>query len=144
MAARIGKRSKIQSPSSLSRAYDLTRRASRLGFDWPDIGGVLKKMDEEIEELREALSLQDRKKIREEIGDLLFVIVNVARFLRINPEETLEKTIEKFTTRFHYIEASLRREGRSLHHSNPIEMDQLWEEAKSTIRNSKGQIPNPK
>ena len=144
MAARIGKRSKIQSPSSLSRAYDLTRRASRLGFDWPDIGGVLKKMDEEIEELREALSLQDRKKIREEIGDLLFVIVNVARFLRINPEETLEKTIEKFTTRFHYIEASLRREGRSLHHSNPIEMDRLWEEAKSTIRNSKGQIPNPK
>src|SRR4030043_15760 len=126
----IKKRPKLQSHSSLSQAYELTKKASRLGFDWPNIEGVFEKMDEEIGELREALSLQDRKKIREEIGDLLFVIVNVARFLRINPEETLEKTIEKFTTRFHYIEASLRREGRSLHHSNPIEMDRLWEEAK--------------
>ena len=129
-AAGIRKRSKFKSRSPLSRAYDLTKRASRLGFDWPDIEGVLKKMDEEMEELREALSLQNREKIREEIGDLLFVLVNTARFLRINPEEALEKTIEKFTTRFHYIEASLRKEGRLLHHSNLIEMDRLWEESK--------------
>ncbi|MGD0916422.1 MAG: MazG nucleotide pyrophosphohydrolase domain-containing protein [Thermodesulfobacteriota bacterium] len=126
----IKKRSKVASRSPLSRAYDLTKRASRLGFDWPDIEGVLRKMDEELEELREAVSLQNRRKIREEIGDLLFVLVNIARFLRINPEEALDKTIKKFISRFHYVEASLRKEGRSLHRSNIIEMDQLWEEAK--------------
>ena len=101
--ASIRKRSKVQSLSSLSQAYELTKRASRLGFDWPDIGGVLEKMDEEIGELREALSLQDRKKIREELGDLLFVMVNIARFLRINPEEALGKSVEKFRLRFHYM-----------------------------------------
>ncbi len=84
--AEIRKRSKIKSDSPLSRAYDLTKRAARLGFDWPDIEGVLKKMDEEIEELREALSLHKRKMIREDIGDLLFVMVNIDIFLRIKPE----------------------------------------------------------
>jgi tetrapyrrole methylase family protein / MazG family protein len=133
-AAGIRKRSKIHSRPSLLRAYDLTKRAARLGFDWPDIGGVLKKMDEEIEELREALSLEDRRRIREEIGDLLFVLVNIARFLRINPEEALDKTIKKFISRFHYIETSLRKEGRSLHHSNITEMDRLWEEAKRKMK----------
>jgi tetrapyrrole methylase family protein / MazG family protein len=132
--AEIRKRSKIKSDSPLSRAYDLTKRAARLGFDWPDIEGVLKKMDEEIEELREALSLQNRKRIREEIGDLLFAMVNIARFLRINPEEALKTTMEKFSSRFRYIEASLRKEGRSLRHSNIIEMDRLWEEAKRKKR----------
>ena len=128
--ASIRKRSKVQSLSSLSQAYDLTKKASRLGFDWPDIEGVLEKMDEEIGELREALLLQDRKKICEELGDLLFVMVNIARFLRINPEEALGNTIEKFRLRFRYIETSLQKEGRSLRHSDLIEMDQLWEESK--------------
>jgi tetrapyrrole methylase family protein/MazG family protein len=115
---------------SLLQAYQLTRNASRLGFDWPNIAGVLRKLDEEMAELREALSLQNRKKVREEIGDLLFVLVNMARFLRINPEEALKKTLEKFILRFHYIETSLRKKGKSFHQSNLIEMDQLWEEAK--------------
>jgi tetrapyrrole methylase family protein/MazG family protein len=115
---------------SLLQAYQLTRNASRLGFDWPNIAGVLRKLDEEMAELREALSLQNRKKVREEIGDLLFVLVNMARFLRINPEEALRKTLEKFILRFHYIETSLRKKGKSFHQSNLIEMDQLWEEAK--------------
>ena len=128
--ASIRKRSKIQSRSSLSQAYELTKRASRLGFDWPDIGGVLEKMDEEIGELREALSLQDRKKIREGLGDLLFVMVNIARFLRIHPEQAQGKTVEKFRLRFRYIETSLQKEGRSLRHSDIIEMDRLWEESK--------------
>jgi tetrapyrrole methylase family protein/MazG family protein len=132
--ASIRKRSKVQSLSSLSQAYELTKKASRLGFDWPDIGGVLEKMDEEIGELREALSLQDRKKIREELGDLLFVMVNIARFLRINPEEALGKSVEKFRLRFHYIETSLRKEGKSFRHSDLIEMDRLWEEAKRKKR----------
>jgi tetrapyrrole methylase family protein/MazG family protein len=115
---------------SLFQAYQLTRRASRVGFDWPGIEGVLKKMDEEMAELREALSLQNKKRIREEVGDLLFVLANVSRFLQINPEEALKKTLEKFVSRFHYIETSLHKQGKSLYQSYLNEMDQLWEEAK--------------
>jgi tetrapyrrole methylase family protein/MazG family protein len=119
---------------SLYRAYQLTQKASRVGFDWPDIEGVLKKLEEEIGEFREALSLQNRRRIREEIGDLLFVLANVSRFLQINPEEALKKTLEKFTSRFHYIERALRREGRSFHQSDLIEMERLWEESKNKER----------
>ncbi len=127
---RTAKRSRIEAPSSLSRAYKLTQRASRLGFDWPEIGGVLKKMDEEVEELKEALSLQDRNRVREEIGDLLFVVVNIARFLRIDPDRALEKTIEKFNSRFRYIKKSLSLQGKSIRHSNLVEMERLWQESK--------------
>ena len=115
---------------SLLRAYLLTEQASEIGFDWPRIGGVLKKLEEELIELREALSFKSRRRIREEIGDLLFVLVNIARFLRIDPEEALNKTLEKFTSRFNYIEKSLRKKGKTLRQSNLIEMDRLWEEAK--------------
>ena len=115
---------------SLSQAYQLTQRASRVGFDWPNIEGVLNKLDEEMGEFREALSLQNRRRIREEIGDLLFVMANVSRFLQINPEEALKKTLDKFVSRFHYIETSLYSEGKTFLQSNLIEMDLLWEESK--------------
>ena len=116
--------------SSLLLAYQLTKRVSKLGFDWPNLSGVLEKLDEETKEFREALSLQNQNKIREEIGDLLFVLVNIARVLRINPEEALKRTVKKFNRRFQYIEKSLQQNGKSLHQSNLIEMDLLWEEAK--------------
>jgi len=116
--------------SPLSRAYQLTQKASRAGFDWPNIGGVFEKLDEEMREFKEALALQDRKKISEEIGDLLFVLANVSRFLRLHPEEALKKTLNKFVSRFHYIEASLRKEGKSFRQSDLVEMDRLWEESK--------------
>jgi tetrapyrrole methylase family protein/MazG family protein len=116
--------------SSLSRAYQLTQRASRVGFDWPTMEGVLNKLDEEMREFKEALSLQNRRRIFEEIGDLLFVMANVSRFLKINPEEALKKTLEKFVSRFHYIEISLHQKGKSFRQSNLMEMDRLWEEAK--------------
>jgi len=115
---------------SLSQAYQLTQKASRVGFDWPNIEGVLNKLDEEIREFREALLLQNRRRVREEIGDLLFVMANVSRFLHIHPEEALKKTLDKFVSRFHYIERSLYREGKSFRQSNLIEMDHLWEESK--------------
>ena len=117
--------------SPLSRAYQLTQIASRAGFDWPNIGGVLEKLDEEMREFKEALALQDRKKICEEIGDLFFVLANVSRFLHLHPEEALKKTLDKFVSRFHYIEASLRKEGKSFHQSDLAEMDRLWEESKN-------------
>jgi tetrapyrrole methylase family protein/MazG family protein len=115
---------------ALWRAYLLTKRASRVGFDWPDLKGVLRKMDEEIKEFKEVLSLKERRKIEEELGDFLFVVANVGRFLRINPELALKKTLTKFTSRFDYIETSLHQEGRSLHQSNLMEMDRLWNESK--------------
>ena len=87
-----------------------------------------------MEEFREALSLRNPRKIREELGDLLFVLANVARFLRINPEEALGRTLGKFTKRFQYIERSLRKKGKSLRQSNLVEMDQLWEEAKKKTK----------
>jgi uncharacterized protein YabN with tetrapyrrole methylase and pyrophosphatase domain len=112
----------------------LTRQASRLGFDWPDLSGVLNKLEEELREFKEALSLQNRGRIQEELGDLLFALVNVSRFLRVDPEDALRKTVTKFMVRFHYIETSLRRKGRSFDQSNLNEMDQLWEEAKKKKR----------
>ena len=116
--------------SSLSLAYRLTEKASGVGFDWPDVKGILKKLDEEMKEFREALSLHKRNRIREEIGDILFVIVNIARFLEIDPDAALRKTIEKFTSRFHYIERSLQEKGKTFQESNLLEMDRLWGEAK--------------
>ena len=115
---------------ALSQAYLLTRKASRVGFDWPNVEGVLNKLDEEIREFREALSVRDRRKIREEIGDILFVMANVSRFLQIDPEGALKKTLHKFVSRFHYIETSLQRAGKPFNESNLIEMDRLWEESK--------------
>lgn len=119
---------------SLSRAERITRRVSSAGFDWPNVKGVLEKLDEERKELREALSSGDRKKMREEIGDLLFVLVNLARFLKIDPEDALRRTNEKFISRFHYIEKSLSKRRKSIGQSNLGEMDLLWEEAKSKVR----------
>ncbi len=83
-----------------------------------------------MKEFREALSLRNRRRMKEELGDLLFVLANIARFLRINPEEALRRTLEKFTKRFQYIETSLRKNGKSFQQSNLVEMEQLWEEAK--------------
>jgi MazG family protein len=116
--------------SSLSRACRLTEAVARFGFDWPDVEGVFQKLEEELMEFREALSLQDRKKLREEIGDLFFVLTNLARFLRIDPEDALNRTIRKFIARFRYIETSLQSEGRTISQSNLEEMDRLWEKAK--------------
>ena len=115
---------------SLSYAYRLTQRASRLGFDWPDLSGVLNKMEEELREFREALSLRNRRHMAEEFGDLLFVLVNVARVLRIDPEKALKGTVKKFNSRFHFIETSLEEAGKSFQQSDLTEMDQLWEKAK--------------
>lgn len=123
--------------SSLERAFRITQKVSGVGFDWPDKIGILKKMAEEVRELRSALSSGDRNKIREEIGDLLFVLVNLSRFLKIDPEDALQRTIKKFICRFRHIETSLGKRGKNLPQTGLIEMDDLWEEAK---RLEKGRI----
>jgi uncharacterized protein YabN with tetrapyrrole methylase and pyrophosphatase domain len=126
---------------SLTLAYQLTRKASQVGFDWPDIGGVLKKLDEEMREFHEALSLQDKKKAREELGDLLFVMANLGRFLQIDPERALRQTIRKFVSRFRYVETRLRRQGKSPRQSTLLEMDQLWNEAKRQKKKKSKESP---
>jgi tetrapyrrole methylase family protein / MazG family protein len=122
---------------SLSYAYRLTRKASRLGFDWPDLSGVLNKMEEELREFREALSLRNRRRMAEELGDLLFVLVNVARVLGIDPEKALKGTIKKFSSRFRFVETSLRQAGKSFHQSDLAEMERLWEKAKRRKKNQR-------
>ncbi len=117
-------------PSSLAAAYRVGERASQLGFDWPDIDGVFKKMEEEVTELREAVAGKDQGRIGEEIGDLFFVLVNLARFLEIDPERALKNAVKKFVSRFRYVEESLREQGKSFHQSDLAEMDRLWDEAK--------------
>jgi len=115
---------------ALLRAYRITERASRVGFDWAEVDQIFEKLDEEIGELKKAISLGQEEMIHEELGDLLFVLVNIARLTGNNPEEALQGANRKFVARFHYIEKALERSHRSLKETTIQEMDRLWEEAK--------------
>lgn len=115
---------------ALARAQSITRRASHLGFDWPKIEPVWGKVEEEIKELKTAASSGDKARTGEELGDLLFSLVNLARFLDVEAEDVLAQTIDRFTRRFQYIETKLREADKSLDQSTLEEMDRLWEEAK--------------
>jgi MazG family protein len=115
---------------ALQRALRVQQRAAKVGFDWENDEQVWKKVQEELEEVREALRSGTTAHREEEFGDLLFALVNYARFLRINPENALRGTVGKFTKRFQYIERGLRKRGRDIHDSTLKEMDLLWEESK--------------
>jgi tetrapyrrole methylase family protein/MazG family protein len=115
---------------ALARAQSITRRASHLGFDWPDIDPVWEKVTEEINELKDAASSGDKKRTGEELGDLLFSLVNVARFLDVEAEDALAQTIDRFTRRFHHVESRLHEVNKSFEQSSLEEMDRFWEEAK--------------
>jgi ATP diphosphatase len=114
---------------ALTRAVKLQNRAARVGFDWPDATAVLDKIAEETAELVEARD--DAERAFEEYGDLLFVMANLARHLRIDPEAALRAANAKFTRRFHAIEAALATEGRTPAESSLAEMDALWNAAKA-------------
>ena len=115
---------------ALLEAYQLTRRASRVGFDWDDIEGLLAKLREETAELRETLGRADPAHREEEVGDLLFVAVNVARFLGIDPEMALKKANRKFTARFQEMEQQAARQGRRLADASKDDLEDLWEASK--------------
>jgi XTP/dITP diphosphohydrolase len=119
---------------SLQRAHRIQQRAARVGFDWEDPEAVWKKVREELEELRRTLAGRSKKEREEEFGDLLFALVNYARFVGVNPETALRRTNEKFTRRFLYIERMLRRRGKHPHDSTLEEMDALWNQAKHRTR----------
>lgn len=119
---------------ALHRAYQMTSKASRVGFDWTRLDQILQKLAEETSELLEAQTKQDSRKIADEIGDLLFVAVNVARFLNVDPETALARSNRKFDRRFRYIESAIKKQGRELKDASLAEMDVLWEEAKKQER----------
>jgi len=110
---------------ALLRSYIISRRAARVGFDWPKLEDVYEKMEEEIDELHKAEQSGDGLLIREEIGDLLFTIVNIARFHNIDPEDALRATSNKFVRRFGYIEKNT-----NLSEADLETMDKLWNEVK--------------
>jgi tetrapyrrole methylase family protein/MazG family protein len=115
---------------SLLRAHSLQERAARVGFDWSRIDEALPKLDEEIAEFKESLKQKDAAGIEEELGDIFFMLVNISRFLGVNPENALRKTISKFVYRFRYIEEHAENSGRSLNDMTLDEMEKLWQESK--------------
>ncbi len=115
---------------ALHQAYQMTAKASRVGFDWSRFEDIVSKLQEETRELQEAVSKGDGRKLADEVGDLLFVVVNIARFLGVDPETALRRTNRKFSRRFRYIESNVKQRGLALKHTPLSEMDTLWNEAK--------------
>lgn len=115
---------------ALMKSYKIQGKAAKAGFDWDDVHGAIDKVDEEVQELKEALGSNIESEIDEEIGDLLFAVVNVARFFKIRPELALNNTIDKFIMRFKYIEETARANNKKLEEMTLNEMDDLWNEAK--------------
>jgi MazG family protein len=162
-AAEPGKQSLLAGVSSampsLLEAHKLSSRAAQAGFDWPDIEGLFDKLDEETDELREQLKEfpapgprpQGRgvagsgrttipealhSKLEEEVGDLFFVLVNIARYLSVDPESALRKTNRKFKRRFQWMEARLHESGRSADNASMEELESLWQKAKAQERSA--------
>ena len=120
-----------KSHPAVMEALQISTKASRVGFDWKDAESVLAKLDEEVVELRGALASGKDRAVAEEVGDLLFVVVNLARKAGVDPESALKGANRKFRRRFRHVEERLREEGRSPAESSLGEMDALWNEAKA-------------
>ena len=119
---------------ALLRAHRLQEKASRVGFDWNEARQVFQKVEEELAELRAAMEGEQPDRMEAELGDLLFSLVNLGRFIAVNPEEALRKTIARFIARFQYIEEELARRGTAPGQATIEEMDALWAEAKAKGR----------
>lgn len=116
-----------KSLSTLSRSYKIQKRAAEVGFDWPDAEGAINKIKEELFEFIEEYKKHDSEKMENEFGDLLFALVNLARFINVNPDVALNKTINKFISRFEYIEKHAKKDLKQM---TLKEMDELWEKSK--------------
>ena len=124
-------------PPALTEAQQLSTKAARVGFDWQKIGDIFDKIQEELDELRAAIKVHaeseaeaDHTRVREEIGDLLFAVTNIARHLRVEPEAALKLTNRKFRSRFRHIEESLRSRGQTFEATTLDKLESLWQEAK--------------
>ena len=121
---------------ALLRAHKLQKKAARVGFDWKKTEDVFEKMNEELEEFRKALKNKKQPEIEDELGDVFFMLVNISRFVGVNPEDALRKTISKFISRFRYIEMKAADKKINLSDMTLKEMDKLWDEAKKKERQS--------
>lgn len=119
---------------ALTRAVKLSKRAAGVGFVWPTVQDVMAKLHEEVEELVREVDAGDLEKARQEMGDVLFVVANLARTLDVDPEDALRYTNSKFARRFRYIEQKLAERGKTPDQSDLAEMDALWDEAKAAER----------
>ncbi|PMR71456.1 nucleoside triphosphate pyrophosphohydrolase [Halomonas heilongjiangensis] len=129
---------------ALSRAAKLSRRAARVGFDWPDARGVLAKIREELDEVEQALAEGDRDHAAEEVGDLLFAVINLARTLKADPEQCLRATNAKFERRFRHVETALAAEGVALPEAGLEAMERHWQAAKggeASAEPTRGPVP---
>jgi len=121
---------------ALMQCEKIQNRAADHGFDWPDVAPVFDKVLEELDEIKEAYASGDQAHIEEEVGDLLFVAVNLARHLKVNPEKALKASTQKFSKRFQYIEQQVKSSQRELRDCELIELDLLWHEAKQMLKQS--------
>lgn len=119
---------------ALLKAHKISEKASRVGFDWEHVDQVHAKVMEELHEFEEAWAGGDPTRMEDELGDLLFAIANLGRFLALNPEDALRKTITRFQKRFSYVETELLRQGVPMQNATLEEMERLWELAKSAER----------
>lgn len=117
----------------LLQAYQLTKKASKQGFDWEKTDDVIEKIDEEINEIKEAHSRKNSNEIRNEIGDLFFALVNLCRFLKVQPEEALRQANEKFRKRFKIMEKKIQLKKKNMADMTLKELDRLWDEAKKEL-----------
>ena len=124
---------------ALRRSAALQRAAASYGFDWPDASGVFEKLFEEIAEIQEALHAGNAEHARHELGDLLFTVVNLARFLGADPGEELHRTNEKFRRRFESVREIIRQQGREMAECSLQELDAAWDKVKR--QSSQGEIP---
>ncbi|MBE0642926.1 MAG: nucleoside triphosphate pyrophosphohydrolase [Bacteroidetes bacterium] len=119
---------------ALLKAHRMQDKASKIGFDWEHREDVWKKVQEELEELRDAVERRNGSDMEEEVGDLLFSIVNFTRFIKVNPEDALRRTIDKFDRRFRHVERRVREAGIEPRNATLEEMDRYWDEAKAAER----------
>lgn len=121
---------------ALMKAFKVQEKAARVGFDWDDVKGAFDKVYEELEELKEVYNTGNSDKIREEMGDLIFACVNVARFLEVEPELAVNDAVKKFIRRFDFVETEAAKSDKSLQEMNLQEMDALWEQSKNQEKKS--------
>lgn len=119
---------------ALHEAHQISSRAAHVGFDWPTIDGIFEKLQEELLELREAIAARQSADIEDEVGDMFFVMVNIARALKLDSESALKRANRKFKVRFQHMEAELARAGKRLDQTPPDEMESLWKLAKTETR----------
>ena len=123
---------------ALARAQRIGDKASSIGFDWPDVEPVWRKVEEELQELKEAVGTGEPHRVEAELGDLLFSVVNLSRFLKVQSEEALTGTIERFQKRYGHVERELAARGKTVGEASFEEMDELWEQAKALGESGEG------